>query len=177
VDVSDSSLYLPAIAVLAGIAILGYIISRFRQGGRGFGLLNLALLAVLIAIVGAAAVPLFDRASANARSSALSQNLNLLRKQIELYKIDHLGQPPLVYKGTLPQLLRSTNREGVPGPAGKRFPYGPYLPGGVPVNPVTGRSVVIEIEMFPPESTTGRGGWLYNQETGQIAPDLPPSAK
>jgi len=176
VDIPVSSLYLPAIAALVGIGILGYMVSRSRQTGRRFGLLNVAILAVLIAIVGAAAIPLFEGASANAKSSALAQNLSLLRKQIELYKIDHLGRPPVVYEGSLPQLLRSTDKEGVPGPAGERFPYGPYFRGGVPVNPVTSRSVVTAIERFPPESTTGRGGWLYHQETGQIAPDMPPSA-
>jgi len=175
-DIPVSNLYLPAIAALVGICVLGYMITRSRQGTRKFGLLNLAIIAVLIAIVGAAAVPLFEGASTNAKSSALAQNLSLLRKQIELYKVDHLGRPPVVYGGSLPQLLRSTNAEGVPGPTGERFPYGPYLRGGVPVNPVTGRSVVIAIESFPPESTTGQGGWLYHQGTGQIAPDLPPAA-
>jgi hypothetical protein len=50
---------------------------------------------------------------------------------------------------------------------------GPYLPEGIPANPLTGRSVITATETFPPEAASGQGGWLYQQETGQIAPDLP----
>jgi hypothetical protein len=51
-------------------------------------------------------------------------------------------------------------------------PYGPYLPSGIPSNPLTGVSTVMPVGQFPPDSPTGTGGWIYEQKTGRIAPDL-----
>ena len=133
---------------------------------------NAVLLAIVVAIVGAAVVPLYEQASGGAQSSALLKNLQTLRRQIELYKVQHGGSAPILHKGALPQLTRSTNEKGEPGPSGSMFPFGPYLRNGVPVNPITSRSIVTATWTFPPTEPSGNGGWLYHQETGQIAADL-----
>jgi type II secretory pathway pseudopilin PulG len=132
-------------------------------------------LLIVVAIMGistAVAMPLISAASASAESSVLLQNLRAIRGQIELYKVEHGGQAPLLHKGTFPQLTNSTNHQGVPGPPGKDYPHGPYLPAGVPANPYTGVTVVTPIDEFPPTAPSRVGGWLYHQETGRIAPDL-----
>jgi len=119
-----------------------------------------------------ASLPIFEKASQQAKVTALLQNLRTLRSQIELYKAEHDGAAPLVYRGTLPQLTRATNAEGIPGQPGKKYPYGPYLRSGIPVNPITGQSIVMPTEAFPPEAPSGNGGWLYHEPSGQIAADL-----
>lgn len=134
--------------------------------------MNAMLLAVIVAILGATAIPLVEMGSRKAKSSALLQNLHTLRSQIELYKMEHGGKAPVVYDGTFPQLIRATNDAGIPGPPGSEYLHGPYLRSGVPVNPVTGRSIVTLTETFPPAAPSGNGGWIYHQETGQIAADL-----
>ncbi len=133
--------------------------------------MNAVIFAVVIAIVGAVAVPLFETASGRAELSALLRNLHTLRSQIELYKAEHDGRPPVAYQGTFPQLIKATNDAGIPGPPGPEFPHGPYLRGGVPVNSMTGRSIVTLTETFPPDSPSGNGGWIYHQASGQIAAD------
>jgi type II secretory pathway pseudopilin PulG len=157
---------------LAAVAVLGYLVSRARNGRTELTLLDAIIVAVVTAIVGATAIPLLEAASYRAKLSVLRENLHTLRSQIELYKIEHGGQPPVVYEGGLPQLLRPTNADGVPGERGSKFPYGPYLPHGIPVNPITGRSIVTPCETFPPLAPTSNGGWLYHQPTGRIVPDL-----
>ena len=117
--------------------------------------------------------PMLDAAGDGAKSSAVQHNLRTLRQQIEMYKVEHGGKPPVLFKGDFPQLVYSTNSEGIPGPRGPMHPFGPYLPGGVPVNPHSGSSVVALTESFPPTAHTGTVGWLYHQESGRIAPDLP----
>jgi len=123
-------------------------------------------------VVTAGTAPIMKGAAESAQTSALQQNLRHLRQQIELYKLDHGGKPPVLIKGGFPQLGHATNSEGLPGPRGPMYPHGPYLPGGLPVNPCTGSSLVEAIEEFPPTRSTGQAGWLYHQETGRIAPDL-----
>jgi general secretion pathway protein G len=145
---------------------------RARHGRTNLTVIDAVLLIVVIAIVCATAVPLIEAANRRAQQSTLAQNLHTLRSQIEMYKAEHGGRPPVLHEGTLPQMLQPTNADGVPGPAGNKYPCGPYLRSGVPLNPVTGRSVITAVQTFPPTATSGNGGWLYHQETGQIIPDL-----
>ncbi len=161
-----------AIAVVGGVAILGYMLSRLRGGQRELTLLDALIVAVAVAVVAAAGIPLIEAMNRHIEHAALLENLHTLRRQIERYKLDHDGRPPVLHEGSLPQLIYATNREGLPGPPGSKYPHGPYLPAGIPLNPVTGRSVVTATEVFPPEQPSGNGGWLYHEPTGQIAPDL-----
>lgn len=57
----------------------------------------------------------------------------------------------------------------------ERFPYGPYLPYGIPANPVNGRRTVRMLAPGdePAELLDGSGGWLYDPTTGQVHPDAP----
>lgn len=162
---------LPAAALLGAIAAGGYILAHARHRQLRFTLLDAMIVVVIMAIVTAIAMPLVTAAGEQARESALLQNLRTLRAQIELYKLEHGGEVPLLYEGTFPQLTEATNAAGLPGPPGRDHPCGPYF-GGIPANPYTGVSVVTLTETFPPTESTPVGGWLYHQETGQIAADL-----
>ena len=149
------------------------MVSRIRNGKAELTAMNAVILAIIVAILGATAVPLVEKSSQQAKSTTLLQNLRTLRSQIELYKLEHNGRVPLLYEGTFPQLIRSTNVKGVPGPPGGKYPFGPYLSSGVPVNPMTGRSIITPADAFPPDEASGNGGWLYHQQTGRIAADVP----
>ena len=169
---TGTTLQLSAIAAVATAAVLGYLLYRARQGHKDFTLIDAMILALLSTILFGAARPLFDVFDQEAKRSALQRNLHTLRTQIELYRIEHGGRSPLVHHGTFPQLIRATNAQGVPGEPGARFPFGPYLRSGVPVNPLSGRSIVATTEEFPPKAPTGGGGWVYHEPTGRIAADL-----
>jgi general secretion pathway protein G len=167
------NLHLPVTVGLASIASLGYLVSRARHGVKQFTLFDVVAVVLLMAIVTATSVPLLEAAAAGAKQTALMENLHTLRSQIELYRLQHGGEPPVLYQGTLPQLVQATDVTGIPGWPGKRYPYGPYLSKGITANALTGRSVVTATESFPPKAASGAGGWLYHQPTGQIAIDLP----
>ena len=171
-EIPISSLYLPGGLALAAVAVLGYMISRFRRGRAELTLVDALILAAIVAILGTAAIPLVEATSQQAKTSALLQSLHTLRSQIELYKIEHGGAAPVLYEGTFPQLNRATNAMGMPGLPGEKYPYGPYLRSGVPVNPITGRSIVTATKTFPATQASGNGGWIYHQESGQIAADV-----
>lgn len=166
------NLRLPAAVALGGIAALAYLVSFMRRRRTVFAWTDGMMLAVIMAIVSAAAIPALNVFGGFAKPAALQENLRILRTQIEMYKVEHRGQPPLLFQGALPQLAHATNTEGVPGPAGSQFPYGPYLPEGIPANPFTASSKVNPTEVFPPTAATDRGGWLYHQQTGRITADL-----
>ena len=163
---------MPGGLALAALAVLGHMIHRFRSGGAEFSIFDAVIVTLAVTILGASAIPLVETTSQQAKNSSLLQGLHTLRSQIELYKLEHGGKPPLLYEGSFPQLIRATDAAGTPGVSGKKFPHGPYLRRGVPMNPITGRSVVTATDIFPPTEPSGNGGWFYHQETGRIAPDL-----
>ena len=116
-----------------------------------------------------------DRAR-EVREAALFSDLQTLRSQIELYKVQHLDEYPGLRNGQfdgdlfVDQFLRQTNTEGnVQGAAeGGDFPYGPYLQ-RMPSNPFVPEDVATEVLGGPgPCPGDGTSGWWFNTTTGQF---------
>lgn len=170
--VAETSLPIAAALAVSLVAGLVYItlISRRRPGG--LTLLDVLFVVALMSLTSGTAIPAFYAVSARLKSNVLQENLRVIRAQIDRYRIEHFDKPPLLYQGEFPQLEYPTNAQGEPGIAGRAHPYGPYLPNGLPVNPITGSNVVSPTSEYPPQEASEKGGWLYHQETGQIAPDL-----
>lgn len=164
------NLEMPVAVILGAIAAMAYVMGYLRHRNSPFTSIDALIVAAIMAIVSAVVMPVVNSATDHARATSLRQNLHTLRSQIERYKVEHRGQIPLLFKGGFPQLVQATNVEGIPGPAGKAHPYGPYLPDGIPTNPYTGKATVELVDTFPPPQTNG-GGWLYHQKTGRIAAD------
>ena len=160
-------------AVVAWLSSLIYVAVRFRRGRRRFSIVDAIVMVLLMATVSAAAMPLVVAAVHRTKDTEVLANLDSLRTQISQYKLEHNGEPPILYQGTLPQLLQATNADGMPGLPGKDRPYGPYFHKGLPANPVTRRTTVTLTKVFPPTVASGNGGWLFHADTGQIAIDLP----
>ncbi len=161
-----------AAAVALGIlAAGGYLLAHARHRQFRFTLVDALIVVAIMAIVTAIAIPLVAAASGQAKTAALMQNLHTFRAQIRLYQVEHGGQSPILYEGAFPQLTEATNAEGVPGPKGKQYPFGPYFVGGIPANPCTGVATVTPADAAPPTGPSGMGGWLSHQATGQIWPD------
>ena len=156
----------------AAVMVLRAMLNHNRSGKAEFTVLNAVILAIVVAIAGGVGIPLIEKVTSRAQHTAVLQNLHMLRSQIELYKLEHKGEAPVLYRNAFPQLIRATNAEGIPGEPGGKYPYGPYLRAGVPLNPITGRSIVTPTDTFPPTAPSGNGGWIYHQETGRIAIDL-----
>ncbi len=148
-----------------------YLLSFARRSRNPFTMIDALIVVLIMAITTAAIIPLVGVASNSAKSVVILQDLQTLRSQIERYRLEHGGEVPLLFRGRFPQLEQATNASGVPGPAGRYYPFGPYLPQGVPVNPYTQSREVRLTKEFPPTKTTG-SGWLYHQATGRIAADV-----
>jgi general secretion pathway protein G len=60
----------------------------------GFTLVEILIVVVILGILAAIVIPQFTDASTEAKTSSLASNLQMLRAQIELYKIQHNDNPP-----------------------------------------------------------------------------------
>jgi type II secretion system protein G len=61
---------------------------------KGFTLVEILIVVVILGILAAIVIPQFTSASTEAKQSSLRSNLQTLRSQIELYKIKNNDTPP-----------------------------------------------------------------------------------
>lgn len=136
----------------------------------GFTLIEIMIVVVILAVLAATIIPQFSTSVSDSKVSAMQTNLQSLRTQIQLYSLQHNGSFPTLTTGSFPQMLANTDVNGNTG-TGTSYPYGPYIQGQIPVNPVDGNSTITATAVFPPTAATSAGGWLYDATTGQIAPN------
>ncbi len=136
-----------------------------RQKCRGFTLIEVLIVVVIMAILAATILPQFTDSTKDAKTSTAQYNLSTMRSQILLYQAQHASGKP---SATLAELLTSTDALGATG-SGASYPFGPYL-SDLPTNPFTESRAITVITNHPAESSdvTGTGGWLYNTTTGGI---------
>jgi general secretion pathway protein G len=126
---------------------------------RAFTLVELLIVVVILGILAAVVVPQFTDASADAKLSALQTNLQTIRGQLQLYKLQHNETWPALatFTNQMTQASKADGTTAAPGTAG--YPYGPYLLGGIPNNPFTGSNTVSE-------GAADSSAWYYDEDTG-----------
>ena len=131
---------------------------------KGFTLIEVLIVVVIMAILAATIIPQFTDASGDAEIATTEFNLNTLRAQIELYKAQHGGTPPALdaVNNTIAELLTQTTHKGQT--------YGPYMT-SIPQNTVTKLATVAAGTSPITTATAGGGGWLYDENTGEVRID------
>lgn len=178
-----------------------------KRRQSGFTLVELLIVAIILAILAAIVVPQFASTTVDAQEAALRSNLSGIRGAISLYRQQHgefpgrlTAVPSGACGGTagvgaletraalVAQLTRYTNANGEAcstSDAGA-YPFGPYLDeNDLPANPVTGDTAVLIVGVGDPGegdldmAGTGAGlGWRYDVTSGKfIANDTNPDSQ
>jgi general secretion pathway protein G len=135
-----------------------------RSGQRGFTLVELLIVVIILGILAAVVIPQFNTVSADAKESSLVANLNTIRQAISLYRVQHNE----IYPGQggwaefVTHLTTGTDPDGAPGNQ-----YGPYLRTTFPANPFTTTATGTVVATMP-GTPTGGTGWIYCNTTGEI---------
>src|SRR5215212_267728 len=113
----------------------------------GFTLVEILIVVIILGILAAIVIPQFTNASQDARESSLLSQLQTLRSQIELYKLQHKDQLPNLVGGApgvvtnWDPLCTKTDADGAPSNASDAF--GPYMQ-SAPTNPLNGLTNVVD---------------------------------
>jgi len=138
----------------------------------GFTLVEILIVVVILGILAAIVIPQFTEASTEAKLSSLKTDLQTLRSQIELYKIQHNDIPPS-FANFVAQMTGYTDVDGVVQAAAGPGVFGPYMQ-KVPVNQFNNRFDATGIHgLLDNTGTIGDNGgsWEYNGTTGAINAD------
>jgi general secretion pathway protein G len=137
------------------------------EKGNGFTLVEILIVVVILGILAAIVIPQFSNASEEAKLSSLVSDLQTIRSQVQLYKIQHNGTCPGTVSGvTFTQAMTGYTLVGgtlattqAPGTG----VYGPYLQ-KVPTNPFNDDSDVTAATGTPAGDSSS--GWYFNTTTG-----------
>jgi prepilin-type N-terminal cleavage/methylation domain-containing protein len=170
-------------------------IVRSKRLQSGFTLVELLIVAIILAILAAIIIPQFASTTVDAQESALRANSAAMRSAINLYRQQHNGVNAGVNVGSggpacggtigvggvgtlaalTEQLTRySTMAGGTCSQADTGYIFGPYVVDDVlPSNPVTGDAtitIVSDGDLDLAADTAG-GGWMYDTATGKFFPN------
>jgi general secretion pathway protein G len=165
-------------------------IVRSTKKQAGFTLVELLIVAIILAILAAIIIPQFASTTVDAQEAALRSNVSVMRSAIELYRQQHGAYPGAsaasggTCSGTTgtgaagtqqameDQLTRYSNSTGqtcsVPDTG---FSFGPYIQDNdLPTNPISGSNVIAIINTGDLEMTAdGAGlGWKYDSTAGKF---------
>jgi len=130
----------------------------------GFTLVEILIVVVILGILAAIVIPQFTEASTEAKTSSLCTDLQTMRSQIELYKIQHNDALP--GHGTASFILAMTGQTDVAGAVGTD--YGPYIQ-KIPTNQFTDLDTIRENDVA--DQGAGTHGWHFNTSTGAFHAD------
>lgn len=141
---------------------------------RGFTLVEILIVVVILGILAAIVVPQFTQASTEAKENSLRSNLQSIRSQIELYKVQHNDVPPtlgnfeaqMIYTSDYTGLTTGTKVRDMNAVPPAQF--GPYLE-RIPPNPFTGLNTLgaataSTVAADDPPTV----GWWYDAATGEL---------
>ena len=141
---------------------------KMNRSNKGFTLVEILIVVVILGILAAIVIPQFSQASSEARASSIKSNLQMVRSQIELYKIQHNEALPGAHadKNLVEALLEVSAASGADAATG----YGPYMQ-KFPINAITEVGDVIgeiTVGATTPTTASTTAGWAFNTATGEF---------
>ena len=161
--------------------------NAYRTRKTGFTLVEILIVVIILGILAAIVIPQFTSASQDARKNSLVSQLQTIKSQLELARLQHLDKDDLLFAAGGASTVQA------PGPWGHLVvksnaisdasgytttpvapatvcPFGPYLQ-SPPTNPLNGFSgiAITATDLVPGAAFAAAGmGWVYNPNNGKV---------
>jgi len=145
----------------------------FRNRNKGFTLVEILIVVIILGILAAIVIPQFTNASTDARKNSLTSQLQTVRSQLELYKLQHNDKLPDFATKQWGQMTAQTDVNGNTAATTKDF--GPYLQ-QMPVNSLNNNNHMEAITgadptfggATPPSAPGTNTGFVVNTDDGKV---------
>ncbi|HET6428437.1 MAG TPA: prepilin-type N-terminal cleavage/methylation domain-containing protein [Phycisphaerae bacterium] len=143
------------------------------QRTKGFTLVEILIVVIILGILAAIVIPQFTEASNDARKSQLVSDLQTVRSQVELYKVQHLERLPSVNESAAADptnfVNRMTKKTDHTGKLDDNGLFGPYLQ-KFPTNPFASTEQDgVTFGAVDPAPGNDATGWYFNTSTGKFS--------
>ena len=133
---------------------------------RGFTLVEILIVVVILGILAAIVIPQFASATQTSQSSSLESSLRVMRSQLEFYYTQHNSTYPTLDQLDVPGqewnvLTARTDIDGNVGTVDGVHVFGPYIK-QMPSNPFENGSRTVAAAAAPGV------GWVYLEASGQL---------
>jgi general secretion pathway protein G len=143
--------------------------SAQRRSNKGFTLVEILIVVIILGILAAIVIPQFTNASTDARKNSLTSQLQTVRSQIELYKLQHNDVLPDFATNQWGQMTAQTDVTGSTTATTKEF--GPYLQ-QTPINSLNSNTGVLSVTADPAaiatDTVTAGNGFVVNTTNGKV---------
>jgi general secretion pathway protein G len=147
--------------------------SAHRNSNRkGFTLVEILIVVIILGILAAIVIPQFTNASTDARKNSLTSQLQTVRSQLELYKLQHNDRLPTFAGATADlqweQMTLKTDVNGSTN-AATGVDFGPYLQ-QTPTNPLNSNSRVATgaVDATTSSAFAALTGFYVNTANGKV---------
>ena len=139
----------------------------------GFTLVEILIVVIILGILAAIVIPQFTEASNDARESALTSDLQTVRSQLELYKVQHNERMPSVKEDgtadTANFVVRMTGRTDQDGKVNAAGAFGPYLQKFPSNSFMSTNAAGVTFGTADPAPGNAATGWYFNTSTGKFS--------
>jgi prepilin-type N-terminal cleavage/methylation domain-containing protein len=159
-------------------------IKQNKHESKAFTLVEILIVVVILGILAAVVLPLASGSVISAQESSLGIDLQLLKRFVLIYKVQHLEVTPGYPSGPgssptelafINQATLSSNDDGQTAAIGTAgYERGPYMQ-IIPKNPLNKLNTIQMLgdgDSFPADGDNSHG-WIYKASTGEIRADSP----
>ena len=137
-----------------------------RTRRRGFTLIEILIVVIILGILAAIVIPQFAGATTDTKRANVQATASNLRTAVTLYRAQHNETLLPPNNNFWAALTTQTDATGAPYTASSTTgPFGPYMQ-SIPVNAMNNSTVVIDAAVPAGGTTTGPCGWEYDYNNG-----------